>query len=319
MIFIAQQAGADLAVMGSYQGPEQNIRISIWVLNLKSLKLGREMNTSGPLAALPQMENELAWMILSNTSLAGGMHREKFREATRKVTNLAYSNYIQGLNASSESEQIRLLEKALQNYPEFPSAHFQIGKLYYQNKDYSKALPHLVQASMIKDLLPQSLFFIGNCYLQENSYNLAIQTFSRNLTISRRADILNNLAVARYRSGDLAASVQDLVDAKNIERTDTTIAINLAILRFLMGNKAAALNAIVECLKYHPENGMLHFLYGYFLKAEGEKDKGMQEMSKANDMGIQVSALQQEKPQMWIRIFPGWIDTRPVSAPSLEH
>jgi tetratricopeptide (TPR) repeat protein len=306
MIFIAQQASADLVVMGNYQGTEQNLRLSVWVLNLKTLKLSSEIISSGPLAAAPQMENELAWMILSNAGFDGGISREKFRNKTRKVLNLAYAHYIQSLNASSENDQIRLLEKALQVYPEFPDAHFQLGRLYYQKRDYSNAIPHLSQSSTIIDILPQSLFFIGNCYLQENKNVQAIQSFSRALSISQRSDILNNLAVAHFRIGDLASSLQDLMDAKNLAHSDSTIAMNLAILRHLTGNNSEALNVLEDSLKSHPENGMLHFLMGFLLKAKGEKDKALQAMTKASNLGIQVDTLQGENPQMWIRIILGW-------------
>jgi tetratricopeptide (TPR) repeat protein len=319
MIFIAQQATADLAIMGSYQGTEQNLKLSVWVLNLKNLKLSSEIITSGPLAALPQMENELAWMILSNTGLAGNAAREKFRDNTRKVSNLAYAYYIKSLNASSECEQIRLLEKALQIYSEFPDAHFLLGRLYYQNREYSNAIPHLEKSSNIASLLPQSLFFIGNCYLQENNNVQAIQAFSRVLAVSQRSDILNNLAVARFRSGDLVSSSQDLVDAKNLARSDSTISMNLAILRHIMGNSSAAINILEDSLKSHPENGMLHFLMGFLLKTKGEKDKALQSLNKARELGIPVDTLERENPQTWIRIILGWTDSSLNTAISLQQ
>jgi Flp pilus assembly protein TadD len=255
------------------------------------------------------MENELAWTILSHTGVAGNAAREKFRDITRKVSNLAYAYYIQSLNASSESDQIRLLEKALQNYPEFPDAHFHLGRLYYQNREYSNAIRHLNQSSHIAGMLQQSLFLIGNCYFQENNNVQAIQTFSRALSISQRSDILNNLAVARFRTGDLVPAIQDLVDAKNIAHADPTISMNLAILRHITGNNAAALGVAEDSLNSHPENGMLHFLLGFLLAKKGEKDRASQAMKKARDLGIPVDTLQKENPQTWIRIILGWTDS----------
>jgi Flp pilus assembly protein TadD len=81
---------------------------------------------------------------------------------------------------------------------------------------------------------------------------------------------------------------------------------NLAILRHLTGNNSEALNVLEDSLKSHPENGMLHFLMGFLLKAKGEKDKALQAMTKASNLGIQVDTLQGENPQMWIRIILGW-------------
>jgi tetratricopeptide (TPR) repeat protein len=312
MILIAQRASADYIVMGSYQGNEQHLKLSVWALNIKTLALSREMTTSGPLAALPQMENELAWMILSNMSLDKSRSREKFRERSRRESNLAYAYYIQSLETSNEKDQIQLLEKALQAYSTFPNAYFQLGRLYYQNREYANAIPHLLLSANDSNNRIASLFYIGNCYLQEEKNALALQTFSRALAISRRSDILNNLAVARFRSGDIFSAIQSLVEAKAMAPNDSTIALNLAILRHITGNNNAAIDLLEGSLATHQESGMLYFMLGFTLKAIGEKDRAAHAMSKARDLGIQVDSLQRENPQTWIRMILGWTDS-PIS------
>ena len=46
----------------------------------KALKLSGEMIANGPLSALPQMENELAWLMLTNTGLESADSRKNFQK-----------------------------------------------------------------------------------------------------------------------------------------------------------------------------------------------------------------------------------------------
>lgn len=306
MIRVAQGSSADFAIMGSCTGSEKSIRISVWMLDMKTLKLGGEIAASGPLAALPQMENEIAWMILSNAGWGQGLSRETFRERMRKVSNTAYAYYLQSLSTESESSKIRLIEKALHYYEDFPEARFQMGQLYYQNRDYAKAIPYLLPGKSAAYNFLQNEFMLGTCYLQENKPEQAIQAFSQLLHFSKRAEALNNLSIAYMRNGDLASSLQALLEAKNIARSDSAISLNLAILRHIMGNNAAAIDALEEALKAHAENGMLHYMLGFLLKAQGENEKAAQSWAKAKRLGIAVEKLQTEAPQTWARIILGW-------------
>jgi hypothetical protein len=76
MIRVAQRAAADLLVMGKISGIERNLKIAVRVLDLMTLKLSGEIVANGPVSATPQMENELAWLILSNVGLDRGGTRE---------------------------------------------------------------------------------------------------------------------------------------------------------------------------------------------------------------------------------------------------
>ncbi len=126
MIRVAQQAEAALLVMGSFSGSPQSLKVALRVFHLRTLKLSGEMTANGPLSALPQMENELAWMILSNVGLEKSGTRADFQKRTRKATNEAYACYIQSFGSSSKTSQIRLLKKAIELYRDFPKAHFQL-------------------------------------------------------------------------------------------------------------------------------------------------------------------------------------------------
>jgi len=303
MIRVAQRAGSDLVVMGSYSGTEQNLRIALRVLNIKTLKLSGEMVANGPLSALPQMENELAWLVLNNNGLDKTESRQKFQERTRKVPNSAYFNYIQSLNTPGENEKLRLLQRAVQTYRAFPEAHFQLGLLYFHKGDCANALRHLQLSPNQAGDSAGNDFVRGTCHIQSGQPQQAIQIFARLLQVSHPFEVLNNMGVAHLRNGDTAAAINALRQAQNLIRNDPTVTLNLALAYYLQGNSSAAASILRETIKAYPENGMLQFLTGVVLKVQGESHEAQEAEATARKLGIKTEKLQAEDPKAWSRLL----------------
>ncbi len=97
MLHIAEIARADYIVFGSVSGSESSLKVDLAVLDTRTLKTGGRITGNGSLAALPQIENDLAWLILSNNGLSGGLSREQFRLRARTMPNSAYARHVAGL------------------------------------------------------------------------------------------------------------------------------------------------------------------------------------------------------------------------------
>jgi tetratricopeptide (TPR) repeat protein len=302
MIRVAQRAGADLVIMGTYSGVEGNLKISIQVLEVNSLKLSGEMVANGPLSALPQMENELAWLLLINNGWEKGSSRQKFQERTRRVPNTGYGNYIQSLEASGEKDQIQFLLKAVSAYRDFPEAQFRLGQLYFRKGDCGSAMPHLLMGRGDASDQLESGFMRGTCYLQGDQLSQAIQAFG-SLQGSRSCEVLNNFGVAYLRKGDIALAINALMEARNLCRNDASVVLNLALLRHMQGNDVEARGILEDAVRWNPKNGLLQFLMGVVLKAQGEQDKALAATTKAKSMGINTDKLQNEDPKTWSRIL----------------
>lgn len=303
MIRVAQRADADLVIMGVYSGTEQNLKISVRALNVKTLKLSGEMAANGPLSNLPQLENELAWMILNNNSFGRTLSRVKFQEKMRKVPNPAYASYIQSLEASDENDQLHLLLKAVGGYRDFPEAQFQLGRAYFQKGDCGSAIPHLLLGKNEASTQVENDFMRGTCYLQGDQPSLAIQSFVRLLQVSRPFEALNNLGVAYLRKGDISPAVNALTEARSQAHSDPTVSLNLAIARHVQGNDLAARAVLEEACRSHPKNGMLQFLMGVMLMAQGDNEKAAEASAKAKSLGLNVAKLQTDDPKTWSRVL----------------
>jgi Flp pilus assembly protein TadD len=306
MIRAAQQASADWIIMGTFAGGEPELRITVRVLDVKSLKLGGKMAANGPVSALPQLENELSWLILKNSGFEKSFSRDKFAERTRKVPDGSYSLFIQSLGQQSEKERLRLLLKAVGAFADFPQAQFEIGRYYFRNGDYRRALLHLNLGNGGEEAAAENDFMRGTCYLQENQPAQAILLLSRIPSSLRSVEALNNLGAAYLRAGDLAQAQGKLSEARGLSRPDPSVAVNLAIVRHLQGNDTAALGGLEEAIKSHPGNGMLQFLLGFLLKAQGEFEKADAASGRARGLGINVDKLQAEDPKTWSRLLLTW-------------
>jgi Flp pilus assembly protein TadD len=301
MIRAAQRASANLLILGSYAGTSRNLKISAKALDLKTMRLSGNMVANGPASSLYQMENELAWLILNSTGLEKSFSRDKFQLKARKAPNHAYALFIESFGASNESSRLTLLLKAVEHYHDFREAHLQLGSIYFQKGNCQKAMPHLKLGQSEANDDPESEFMRGTCYLQDGLPTKAVQNLSHVVASSRSFEALNNLGIAYMQKGEYGLAFSALLEAKNLAHSDSTVALNLSILRHIQGNDSAARNTAEEALKLRPRDGMLQFLMGFLLQAQGEKEKAASAFSKAKFLGVNVEKLQPEPPKAWTR------------------
>jgi tetratricopeptide (TPR) repeat protein len=301
MIRAAQRASANLMILGSYTGTRQNLIISAKTLDVKTMRLSGNMVANGRLASLPQMENELAWLILNNSGLEKSLSRERFQLKTRKAPNQAYASFIESFGAPNESSRLTLLLKAVEIYHDFREAQMELGSVYFQKGNCSKAMPHLNFGHSEGNDDPNSEFMRGTCYLQDDLPTKAVQNLSHVVASFRSFEALNNLGIAYLHKGEYGLAFNALLEARSIAHSDSTVALNMAILRHLQGNNFAARNTVEEAVKLHPRDGMLQFLTGFLLQLQGEKEKAASAFSRAKLLGVNVEKLQADAPKTWTR------------------
>jgi Flp pilus assembly protein TadD len=306
MIRVAQRASADRMVFGSYTGTEDRLRISIRVLNLKTLKTSGEKLANGSAAALPQLENELAWEILTDDNLRGALTKEDFRNRTRAVPNKIFASFINCLSITDPDERAKALQKLLDQNLELPQASFLLGAHYFQNGDFSKAIPYLKTALKDPQSYLETQFMLGTAYLRLDNVAEAIQAYNSLLSRNQALEVFNNLGVAYLRKGDFPLAVQNLVEARKLARADVTVGLNLALLRHMEGDELAALSILEDLVKAHPEQGMIQYLYGTALTSRGEEAKAAAAFEEAVRQGIDPQKMLRQDLHTWTKIFPAW-------------
>jgi Tfp pilus assembly protein PilF len=303
MISIAQRVPADLAVIGSFEGTKKKLGIRVKIFYLRDLKFSGNISANGPISVLPQIENELAWQILTDIGIEKSLSREKYYERTRKIPNSAFELYIQSLGASGENNRLHLLRKAIDSYGNFPEAQFQLGYLYYSKGDCKSALPHLKRAGKGDDISTRAEFVMGSCYIQTDQSKLAIEAYSRILRDSRPPEVLNNLGVAYMREDENARALDAFSEANMLAPANPVTSLNLSIAQQIQGDISAAINTAEEAIHAHPNNRMLQFLLGFLFKSQGEEEKAAIAFQKAINQGLPVKKLLGQHPKAWTQIF----------------
>jgi len=301
MIRVAQSSGADMLVLGRCGGTERDLQISLRILDVASLKLGGRITAGGPVAMLPQLENELVWRILVHTGLDAGFTRESVAARTRKVPNPAWAGYIRSFYAPSEKEQARLLGEAIDGNADFPAAHFQLGRLYYQNRQWPQAVAHLLKAT--GDGLPRWRrdFWLGNSFLQSGRLQEAIRMLAPGAFLLQHPPALNNLGVTCLRIGEDTAAAYAFAFAHAHSPGDPTIGANLALVRGIRGDSGGALAALDAAIPDYPESGMLHFIRGFLLRASGDAGRAADAFERARALGVSLERLESSDPRSWTR------------------
>lgn len=306
MIRVAQRGAAHMMISGVYSGGERNLKISIRMLDGRTLKLGGEISAAGSVASLPEMENELAWLIINNSGLAKGLTRERFRERMRKASNSSYTSYIASLDAEDQNERLGLLLKAVDGQRDFPEARFALGSLHFQKGDCSRAMVHLAFSVDDPILRNESQFIRGLCLLGTDQPSQAATAFSSILASGRPFEVLTNLGAALLRKGDPLQALRVLMEAGSFDRQSPALALNLALAHYLSGDMPAARRVLEEGARAYPKDGMLHFAFGYVLNQQGESEKGLEYVSRARTLGVDTEKMQKQDPRNWTRTIQAW-------------
>src|SRR4029078_11671350 len=154
MIKIAERAGANLVVMGTYridgQGRESSITITARVIDIREGRLaGKEFNRGGPLIDLQKLQGELAYEILYQHHQALPFSREMIVNDPTQAPVGAFENFIKATLTRDREARIGFLERAIKEYFEknksqYIPAVFELGRLHFEAGDYKAALEQLV-------------------------------------------------------------------------------------------------------------------------------------------------------------------------------
>ena len=102
------------------------------------------------------------------------------------------------LKAQNSKEAMKHLQKAIEDYPKFVSAHVGLGLAYVDQEDPSHAKSEFEEAAKLDDKFPGSFRHLGQLALQLNDFATAESALQRAAALSPRdARILSALAYAQ--------------------------------------------------------------------------------------------------------------------------
>jgi tetratricopeptide (TPR) repeat protein len=256
-IRIAWDIGADVLVTGWISGTPDAFRIEARIVNLADEVATSEMTVNGrldevmPLTAL--LASRLAKQLVPGSALP-----ESDYVARPPIPRSAFEAYVRGITATDAERRVELLQDAIRLHPQYRSAIYQLGQVYYLDSNYQASIDLLTKIPEGAVDYPQARFMIGmNAYRLED-YTKAEQVFS---TLPPTYDVLVNLGATLAATGNPAA-VSAWRRALEKNPSGTEAAFNLGYLSFSKGEWELAASRLAQFLQDHPRDSETMFLLG---------------------------------------------------------
>jgi Tfp pilus assembly protein PilF/TolB-like protein len=202
---VAQELDADYVLVGEYRCDGSVCTVRVHMMDLARLQLGPELSESSPLAGLINIQTALAWDVLNQLKLTSGVSKEQFVSQFPPVRLDALENYIRGALAGNNKEKIKHFQEAVRLEPTNRLAILQLGKTYYDDRDYVSAISWLTKIPAGDAKANEAQFYLGLAAFYSNQMDRAAAAFR---TLSLRlplTEVYNNLGVATARLGDRRA------------------------------------------------------------------------------------------------------------------
>ncbi len=209
---VAEKLGVDWALVGSFKVEGKQLRESAQWLDVHALRLDAPLEASGELADLSDLQSLLAWRLLAahDPSFTTGSE-EDFARAFPAVRLDAFENYIRGILAADEASKLHFLREADRLNPSDHRAALELGRHFFQTKDYSASSKWLRKLVPTDDGYFESLFLLGvNAFFlgQDSEAEKAFGALSQQIPLN---EVWNNLGVIEARRnhyGEALASFQ---------------------------------------------------------------------------------------------------------------
>jgi len=250
---IAEQLDVDYVVLGLYRFDGRTFTTTAQLLDMRRPHLLPEINESGPLIQLIDVQTALAWDIQHALRPEISITRQEYVAAAPPIRLDAFENYIRGVIAPTAEEQIQHFREAVRLNPAYPEALLQLGKAYYGERQYEQAIPALARVSEDDPLAREANFYLGLAAYHQGDYQRAESAFRFVAARLPLAEVYNNLGVVNSR-GDRKTAAQYFQKAIDADPNEPDYHFNLAIELYRTGDAAGASRQLRETLSLRPSD-----------------------------------------------------------------
>ncbi|HET9181423.1 MAG TPA: tetratricopeptide repeat protein [Candidatus Angelobacter sp.] len=256
---IAQELDADYVVIGNYRFDGQTFTARARVMDADRLRLSPELTESGALNDLIRIQTALAWDVLNELKLPGIGDKAEFISQFAPMRLDALENYVRGVLASRPEERIRRFQQVVRLEPANTLALLQLGKAYYETKNYEQAINWLTKIPKADAKRNEGLFYLGLSAFYASQLDKAAAAFNELSVRLPLTEIFNDLGVVEARRADKSARgyFEKSVDT---DPNDPDYHFNLAVELYRQGDTQGAARELRAALKLHNDPEARSFL-----------------------------------------------------------
>lgn len=270
MFKVAETLGADWAITGSFNVEGNRLTARAQLLDARKMKLAPALEASGELADLADLQTRLAWRMLATQDPSFTVGKEEDFQKLFPVIRLdAFENYIRGILATDSESRVRFLTEADRLYPADRRAALELGRHYFDAKDYESSSRWLRKIDYKDPNYLESLFILGvdEFFLgHDAAAEKAFGELSEQIPLN---EVWNNLGVLRARHKRYEDAMSAFEGALKGDSTDPVFNLNLGVCLSFLKRPQEATQYLEEALRLAPDDPEIHLLLAEAFTAAG--------------------------------------------------
>jgi tetratricopeptide (TPR) repeat protein len=269
---IGELLDASQVVYGWYDVPAKGtLRITARILDLKQTVQGPEFGETGPLDDLAILEYRLSWDVLQQLHWKALPPLDQFLQARPPVRLDAVESYIRGLLAAAPDQRHLFFTRSARLDPNYSQPCFQLGKIFWDRKDYKIAAGWLERVSHSDLHYLESQFFLGLCRYNMANFNGAEECFRTVAAAVPLNEVFNDLGAAQSRRNQAGAALSNFRKALEGDTNDPDYQFNVGYCLWRSQQFEEAVESFRAAVERNPEDTEATALLGRALKREGPR------------------------------------------------
>ncbi|HYW44773.1 MAG TPA: tetratricopeptide repeat protein [Bryobacteraceae bacterium] len=250
---------------------KSSLRILARILDLKHTRQGAPFEEVGALEDLAALEVHLGWQVLESLNPKGAPAEQDFLKARPRVRIDAVESYIRGLMSTAPDQRHRFFTQAARLDDHYSQPCFQLGKTYWEKKDYKVAAGWLERVARTDPHYLEAQFFLGLSRYYNGDFPGAEQAFQVVAASVPLNEVYNDLGAVQARGADPAAAIASFQKALEGDSADPDYHFNLGYTLWRSGQYPAAAASFREVLARSPGDAEATTLLGRALMGAGPR------------------------------------------------
>jgi len=277
---VGESLDAALVVYGFYEVlPEGadaaqskgSLRITARILDLKNTRQGREFSEVGALEDLGTLQTHLGWQTIAALNPKTAPEERAFMQARPAVRLDAVESYVRGLLAGPAEQRHRYFTQAARLDDHYSQPCFQLGKTYWEQKDYRVAAGWLERVARTDPHYREAQFFLGLCKYLMGDFKSAEPFFQTVVASLPLNEVFNNLGVVQAQRGDSTSAAGSFRKALEGDDADPDYHFNLGTVLWRSGQYAAAAESFRAALARRSGDNEATTMLGRALQQQGPR------------------------------------------------
>ena len=180
-------------------------------------------------------------------------------------SNLSYKNLLAIIyvNQNKIKDSIIVLKNIIKQFPNFIDAHINLGNIYVELRELSKAKDCFKQATTINPAHSIALYNLANVYDKQYKYNKSLKIYSKLiLKDPHNLELLNSYSSTHIKIGNLDKAKKILNKILKLNPKYTNAIINVGIIYKKKNNLKQAIKYFTLAIKIEPNLAVAYYNLG---------------------------------------------------------